>query len=63
VEKKDFLLVPSKIIEFVNRDENNYLDDKMTALKAEFADLPNADAERKKKLLKEFKELGFLIDL
>ncbi len=30
VEKKDFSLVPSKYIEFVNRDENIDFDEKMT---------------------------------
>ena len=32
VEKKDFSLVPSKYIEFVNRDENIDFDEKMTSL-------------------------------
>ena len=39
IEKKDFSLVPSKYIEFVNRDENVDFDEKMTALQAEFQDL------------------------
>lgn len=48
VEKKDYSLLPSKIIEFVNWDDNNDFDDKMTALKVDFADLPNADEESKR---------------
>ena len=61
VEKKDFSLVPSKYIEFVNRDENINFDDKMTALKAEFADLFKAEAQSKADLLKVFEELGYKI--
>lgn len=63
VEKKDFSLVPSKYIEFVNRDENIDFDDKMTALKSEFADLLKAEAQSKNDLLNVFKELGYEIEL
>jgi type I restriction enzyme M protein len=63
VEKKDFSLVPSKYIEFVNRDENIYFEDKMTALKSEFADLLKAEAQSKNDLLNVFKELGYEIEL
>lgn len=42
--KKDFSLVPSKYIEFVNRDENIDFDEKMNALKNEFADLLKTEA-------------------
>jgi type I restriction enzyme M protein len=63
VEKKDFSLVPSKYIEFVNRDENIGFEDKMTALKGEFADLLKAEAQSKADLLKVFEELGYKISL
>jgi len=63
VAKKDFSLVPSKYIEFVNRDENIDFDDKMNALKSEFADLLKAEAQSKKDLLNVFKELGYEIKL
>jgi type I restriction enzyme M protein len=63
VEKKDFSLVPSKYIEFVNRDENIDFDNKMKALKGEFADLLKAEAQSKNDLLKVFKELGYEIEL
>jgi len=63
VEKKDFSLVPSKYIEFVNRDENIDFDDKMTALKSDFADLLKAEAQSKNDLLNVFKELGYEIEL
>jgi type I restriction enzyme M protein len=42
VAKKDFSLVPSKYIEFVNRDENIDFDEKMKVLQAEFAELLKA---------------------
>lgn len=61
VAKKDFSLVPSKYIEFVNRDENIDFDEKMTALKSEFADLLKAEAQSKNDLLNVFKELGYEI--
>jgi type I restriction enzyme M protein len=47
VAKKDFSLVPSKYIEFVNRDENIDFDEKMQSLKSEFADLLKAEAQVK----------------
>ena len=63
VEKKDFSLVPSKYIEFINRDENIDFDEKMQALQTEFADLLKAEAQSKKDLLTVFKELGYEIKL
>lgn len=63
VEKKDFSLVPSKYIEFVNRDENIDFDDKMNALKGEFTELLKAEAASKNDLLTVFKELGYEIEL
>jgi type I restriction enzyme M protein len=63
VIKKDFSLVPSKYIEFVNRDENIDFDEKMQKLKSEFADLLKAEAASKNDLLSVFKELGYEIEL
>ncbi len=63
VSKKDFSLVPSKYIEFVNRDENIDFDEKMKALQIEFEDLLRAEAASKNDLLKVFKELGYEIKL
>jgi type I restriction enzyme M protein len=63
VEKKDFSLVPSKYIEFVNRDENIDFDDKMKALQSEFTELLKAEAQSKNDLLAVFKELGYEIEL
>lgn len=63
IANKDFSLVPSKYIEFVNRDENLDFDEKMTSLQKEFAKLLNAEVESRNDLLKVFKELGYEIKL
>lgn len=63
VAKKDFSLVPSKYIEFVNRDENIDFDEKMKTLQKEFADLLKAETQSKNDLLTVFKELGYEIEL
>ncbi|GHV72563.1 DNA methyltransferase [Bacteroidia bacterium] len=63
IAKKDFSLVPSKYIEFVNRDENIDFDEKMQSLQHEFADLLRAEEQSKGDLLTVFKELGYKIDL
>jgi type I restriction enzyme M protein len=63
VVKKDFSLVPSKYIEFVNRDENIDFDEKMQSLQTEFADLLKAEVQSKNDLLTVFKKLGYEIKL
>lgn len=63
IEKKDFSLVPSKYIEFVNRDENIDFDEKMKTLRAEFTDLLKAETQSRNDLLTVFKELGYEIKL
>lgn len=62
VEKKDFSLVPSKYIQFLNRDENIDFDEKMKILQAEFKELLQAEEESKKELFKVFKNLGYEIE-
>jgi type I restriction enzyme M protein len=59
VKAKDYSLVPSKYIEFVNRDEHLDFDEKMTALQTEFSELFQQEEKSKKELLKVFKELGY----
>ncbi|WP_342602817.1 class I SAM-dependent DNA methyltransferase [Peribacillus sp. FSL E2-0159] len=63
VAKKDFSLVPSKYIEFINRDENIAFVEKMSSLQSEFADLLKDEELSKKDLLAVFKELGYEIKL
>ncbi|MBZ9650714.1 type I restriction-modification system subunit M [Psychroflexus montanilacus] len=59
ITKKDYSLVPSKYIEFINRDENIDFDDKMKVLQTEIADLLQQEAASKKELEKVFKSLGY----
>lgn len=63
VREKDYSLVPSKYIEFVNRDENIDFDAKMQTLQKEFAQLLKAEQQSKQDLLTVFKELGYEIQL
>ncbi len=56
---KDYSLVPSKYIEFVNRDENIDFDRRMKILQTEFKDLLQQEEESKADLLNVFKELGY----
>lgn len=62
VAKKDFSLVPSKYIEFVNRDENIDFDKKMKNLQKELSELLQAEEQSKAELLNVFKELGYKIE-
>jgi type I restriction enzyme M protein len=63
VEAKDFSLVPSKYITFVNRDENIDFDKKMQTLQADFIELLQAETKSKADLLTVFKELGYEVKL
>ena len=63
VRKKDYSLVPSKYIEFVNLDENIDYDIKMKTLQKEIGELLKEEEKSKKELLKVFKELGYEIKL
>ncbi len=56
-------MVPSKYIEFVNRDENIDFEEKMQTLQAEFSELLQSEAQSKNDLLTVFKELGYEIEL
>ena len=63
VAAKDYSLVPSKYIEFINRDENIDFDEKMIALQTEFTGLLKDEQKSKQDLLNVFKELGYEIKL
>jgi type I restriction enzyme M protein len=63
IKAKDFSLVPSKYIEFINRDENIDFDGKMVSLQTEFSDLLKQEEKSKTDLLNVFKELGYEIEL
>lgn len=59
IEKKGWSLVPSKYIEFKNRDEQIYFDTKMKQLQAEMRDLLQQEEESKQQLKELFKSLGY----
>ena len=63
VKEKGFTLVPSRYIEFVNRDENIDFDTKMKNLQGELKELLVAEEKSKADLLSVFKELGYEINL
>ncbi len=63
VVAKDYSLVPSKYIAFVNRDEQVDYDVKMRALQQEITTLLEEEAQSKLELLTVFKELGYDIKL
>lgn len=63
VQMKDYSLVPSKYIEFINRDENIDFDEKMNTLRNEFTQLLKEEEDSKQDLLDVFKELGYEIKL
>ena len=56
---KDYSLVPSKYIEFANRDENIDFDEKMKNLQTEFTELLKQEEQSKQDLLKVFEELCY----
>lgn len=61
IAEKGYTLVPSRYIEFVNRDENIDFDTKMKSLQAELKDLLEQEEKLKADLLDVFKELGYEI--
>ena len=62
IEAKGWSLVPSKYIEFKNRDEGIDFDTQMRQLQDEMRELLRQEEESKRKLLKLFKELGYGIE-
>lgn len=63
IVEKGYNLVPSRYIEFVNRDETQDYDSAMKALQSELTDLLKEEEESKKELLGVFKDLGYEIKL
>ena len=59
IEKKGWSLVPSKYIEFRNRDEQIDFDTKMKQLQAEIRDLLQQEEESKQQLKELFEKLGY----
>lgn len=63
VAEKGYTLVPSRYIEFINRDENIDFDTKMQTLRSELGELLKEEEKSKANLLAVFKELGYEIKL
>ena len=63
VAEKGYTLVPSRYIEFINRDDNIDFDTKMKTLQSELRELLIAEEQSKADLLAVFKELGYEINL
>ena len=63
IADKGYTLVPSRYIEFINRDENVDFDTKMKALQSELKELLIVEEKSKADLLSVFKELGYEIKL
>jgi len=63
IAEKGYTLVPSRYIEFVNRDENIDFDTKMKTLQVELKDLLEQEEKSKADLLDVFKGLGYEIKL
>ena len=59
IEQKGWSLVPSKYIEFKNRDEQINFDTKMKQLQTEMRDLLQQEEESKKELKSLFDKLGY----
>ena len=59
IEKKGWSLVPSKYIEFRNRDEQIDFDTKMKQLQADMRDLLQQEEESKQQLKELFEKLGY----
>ncbi|UUV20888.1 type I restriction-modification system subunit M [Paenimyroides aestuarii] len=59
IRKKDYSLVPSKYIEFVNRDENIDYDTQMQSLQSELKDLFQQEEALKHEVYNVFKTLGY----
>ena len=59
IEKKGWSLVPSKYIEFKNRDEQIDFDTRMKQLQSELSELLKQEEESKKELKSLFEKLGY----
>lgn len=63
IKSKDYSLVPSKYIEFVNRDENVDYHEKMTDLQNNIVNLLQAEQQSNDDLKRVFEKLGYAVEL
>ncbi|MGI6572964.1 MAG: N-6 DNA methylase [Fermentimonas sp.] len=63
IREKDYSLVPSRYIEFVNRDEAIDFDEKMKSLQQEIGELLREEKKSRSEMLAVFEDLGYKIEL
>lgn len=63
IAEKDYSLVPSRYIEFINRDESVGYEEKMAQLQAELKELLIQEQQSRQELLDVMKGLGYAIEL
>ena len=63
VKAKDYSLVPSKYIEFVNRDESADYETRMIELQTQLTDILRQEATSREAVLNVLKELGYELKL
>ena len=63
IAEKDYSLVPSRYIEFINRDESVGYEEKMAQLQEELKELLTQEQQSRKDLLEVMKGLGYAIEL
>lgn len=63
IREKDYSLVPSRYIEFVNRDEEIDFDEKMKSLQREIGELLREEKKSRSEMLAVFEDLGYKIEL
>lgn len=63
IEKNNFSLIPSKYIEFVDRDNNIDYDKEMKRIQKQFTNILAEEKVSQEKLMEAFKHLGYEIEL
>jgi type I restriction enzyme M protein len=63
IANKGYSLVPSKFIEFANRDETVDYETRMKQLQTELSDILKQEANSRKDLMDVFKTLGYELDV
>jgi type I restriction enzyme M protein len=63
IRQNDFSLVPSKYIEFIDKDENLDFSEKMESLRLSISELLKEDLSSREKMLNVLKEIGYEVKL
>ncbi|MBP7842735.1 SAM-dependent DNA methyltransferase [Candidatus Woesebacteria bacterium] len=63
IQKNNWSLIPSKYIEFVDRDSNIDYDKEMKRIQKQFTSILSEEKDSQEKLMKAFKHLGYEIEL